>query len=152
MLESDHWQFAKKDPARGGVFNSFYRPLGLVGPTVDPLGDAFIRLLPDGFCVLLAPALDPPALKFGEAVPDGAWPVVVPFDIDPLGGAAPTLAVPLAPPLAPAPAPPAPPLCANATVLVSARAAANNVTAFIFIRVSSAVIGDKLPRRHMFLR
>src|SRR5690242_17548847 len=81
---------------------------------VDPLGDGFIRLLPEGFCGLLAPALAPPALKLGEAVPDGACPVVVPLDIDPLGGAAPTPADPLAPvPAAPAP----PPLCAKASVL-----------------------------------
>jgi hypothetical protein len=124
----------------------------LVGPTVDPLGDEFSRLLPDGFCMLLAPAVEPPALKFGDAVPDGAWPVVVPFAIDPLGGAVPTPAVPLAPPLAPAPAPPAPPLCAKATVLASASAVTNNVTVLIFIPVSSAVIGDKRSRRHMFLR
>jgi hypothetical protein len=131
-----------------GFFCALYRPLGLVGPTVDPLGDEFIRLLPDGFRMLLAPALELPALRFGDAVPDGAWPVVVPLDIDPLGGAAPAPVVPLAPPLAP----PAPPLCANATGLVSASAAASNVIAFIFIPVSSAVVGDKLSRRHMFPR
>jgi hypothetical protein len=131
---------------------SCYRPLGLVGPIVDPLGEEFSRLLPDGFCMLLAPALEPPALKFEEAVPDGAWPVVVPFDIDPAGGAAPTCAVPLAPTPAVPPAP-APPLCANATVLVSVSAIANIVTALIFIPVSfSAVIGDKLSQQHMFLR
>jgi hypothetical protein len=105
--------------------------------------------LPDGFRELLAPALAPPALKFEGAVPDGAWPVVVP--VGPLGGAAPTPAVPLAPePAPPPPAPPAP--CANAVVLESISAAANNVTAFIFIAVSSAVIGDKRSRLHMFLR
>jgi hypothetical protein len=128
----------------------------LVGPTVDPLGDEFKRLLPDGFCMLLAPALDPPALKFEEAVPDGAWPVVVPFDIDPLGGAAPTPAVPLAPtPAVPlAPALPAPPLCASASVLVTASAVANpSVASFIFIIVSlSALVGDKLPQQYMFRR
>ena len=48
------------------------RPLGLVGATVEPLGDGFIRLLPDGFCVLFAPALEPPALKFDDPVADGA--------------------------------------------------------------------------------
>jgi hypothetical protein len=123
----------------------------LVGPTVDPLGDGFIRLLPDGFRMLLAPALEPPALRFGDAVPDVACPVVAPFDIDPLGGAAPAPVVPLADPLAPAPA--APPLCANATGLASVNAAANNVIAFIFIPVSfSAVVGDKRSRRHMFPR
>jgi hypothetical protein len=99
--------------------------------------------------MLLAPAVEPPALKFDEAAPDDAWPVVVALDIDPLGGAAPTPAVPLAPPPAPAP-----PLCANATVPVSASAVANpSVIAFIFIAVSfSAVIGDKRSRQHMFRR
>ncbi|HEY2885527.1 MAG TPA: hypothetical protein VGJ08_09970 [Rhizomicrobium sp.] len=132
-----------------------YRPLGLVGPTVDPLGDEFIRLLPDGFCVLLAPAVEPPAFKFDDpAAP--ACPVV-PLFIDPAGGAAPVPVVPLIPPLVPAPAPPAPPPappapCANANVLVSASAVANIATV-IFIAVSfSAVIGDKLSRQHMFLR
>jgi hypothetical protein len=121
------------------------RPLGLVGPIVDPLGEEFSCVLPDGFCMLLAPAAVPPALRFG-CVGDGAWPVVVPVAIDPLGGAAPTPAVPLAPA-------PAPPLWAKATVLVSASAAANNVIAFIFIAVSfSAVIGDKRSQQHMFLR
>jgi hypothetical protein len=130
--------------------------LGLVGPIVDPLGDEFSKLLPDGFCILLAPALDPPALRFGDVAPDGAWPVVVPFDIDPTGGAAPEPVVPLAEPLAPAPAapaPPAPPLCPKATGLVSTSAIASIVTAFIFIPVSfCTVVGDKLSQMHMFLR
>jgi hypothetical protein len=124
----------------------------LVGPTVDPLGDEFIRLLPDGFCVLLAPAVEPPAFKF-DAPAAPACPVV-PLFIDPAGGAAPEPAVPLAPApaLAPAAPPPAPPLCARATVLVSASAVAN-ITAFVFIAVSfSAVIGDKLSQQHMFRR
>src|ERR1700750_2132708 len=100
--------------------------------------------------MLLAPAADPPALRLEDAAPDGAWPVVAPFDIDPLGGAAPTPAVPLAP--APA-VPRAPPLCANATVLVSASTVASNVTAFIFIPVSfSAVVGDKRSQQNMFPR
>jgi hypothetical protein len=107
-----------------------------------------IRLLPDGFAALLAPALAPPALKLpGAVAPDGAvlCPVVVPFDIDPLGGAAPTLAVPLPPA-----APPLP--WANASVLVNANANPS-VVAFIFMVVSLAVfIGDKLSSRHMFLR
>jgi hypothetical protein len=36
-----------------------------VGASVDPLGDGFMLLLPDGFRLLLAPAAEPPALKFG---------------------------------------------------------------------------------------
>jgi hypothetical protein len=91
-----------------------------------------IRLFPDGFCELLAPAVEPPALKFEDAVPDGACPVVVPLDTDPLGGAAPVPVVPLAP--APAAPLPAPPLWANASGLASANALTNpNVTAVIFI-------------------
>jgi hypothetical protein len=86
--------------------------------------------------VLLAPAVAPPALRLEDVAPDGAvlCPVVAPLDIDPLGGAAPTPAVPLAP--APAPAdPPAP--CPNASVLVIASAAASaSVVAFIVIVVS----------------
>src|ERR1700759_4874442 len=56
----------KKDPAGGGASDlaSTYRPLGLAGPSVDPLGDVFIRLLPGAFCELFAPALGPPALEF----------------------------------------------------------------------------------------
>lgn len=89
-------------------------------------------------------------MKLGDVVVDGACPVVVPFAIDPAGGAAPTPAVPLAPePAAPAPVPP---VCAKATVPVSASTAANDVTALIFIPVSfSAVMGDKLTQRFMFL-
>lgn len=111
----------------------FYRPLGLLGPTVDPLGDEFSKLLPEGFCVLLAPAVEPPAFNFDDpAAP--ACPVV-PLFIDPAGGAAPEPVVPLIPPLVPAPAPPAP--CANANVLVSASAAAaSNAIAFVFIPIS----------------
>jgi hypothetical protein len=126
----------QKDPASGGVSDwwRLYRPPGLVGPNVDPLGDVFIRLLPDAFRELLAAALAPPALKLGDVVP--AWPVV---PVDPLGGGAPMPAVPLAPVPAPAPAPPpAPPLCARASVLVSA-SANPNVTALIFILVSFAI-------------
>lgn len=135
----------RKDHAPSG-----YLPVGLVGPTVDPLGDGFIRLLPDGFCELLAPALAPPALKLpGAVVPDGLvlCPVVVPLDIDPLGGAAPAPVVPLPP----APAPP--PLCANASVLVNASAAANPpVVILIVIGRLLVFVGDKRPSRHMFPR
>jgi hypothetical protein len=147
-----HWSTNESPARRRGflILCAFYRPLGLVGPTVDPLGDEFIRLLPDGFCVLLAPAVEPPAFKFDDpAAP--ACPVV-PLFIDPAGGAAPTPAVPLAPVPAPAAPPPAPPVCARATVLVSARAVAK-ITAFIFIAVSfSPVIEDKLSQQYMFLR
>jgi hypothetical protein len=118
-----------------------YRPLGLVGPRVDPLGDVLMKLLPDGSRALLAPALAPPALKLPAVAPDRAplCPVVVPLDIDPLGGAAPTPAAPR-------------PLCASAAVLVNASAVANaSVVTFIFILLV-AFTGNKLPRRHMFRR
>jgi hypothetical protein len=38
------------------------RPEPGVGASVDPLGDGLIRLLPDGFARLFAPAAAPPAL------------------------------------------------------------------------------------------
>ena len=77
-----------------------------------------MKLFPDGFRLLFAPAAAPPALKFG-LVP-GEAPVVVPFIDDPV-------VVPLAavPPVAElAPAEPLP-LCAKARVLESASATAS---------------------------
>ena len=50
-----------------------------MGPTVDPLGDVFMRLLPDGLYWLLAPAAALPALLFAQPVVE--LPVVVPFVI-----------------------------------------------------------------------
>lgn len=78
-----------------------------------------MKLFPDGFRLLFAPAAAPPALKFGF-VPDevpGAAPVVVPFIDDPV--VVPLVAVP--PVAEPPPAEPAP-LCAKATVLEIASA------------------------------
>lgn len=94
-----------------------------MGPVVDPLGELFIKELPDGLYWLLAPAAALPALLFtpGDvALPE--LPVVEPFVEEPV-------VVPLAadPPAAEPPPAEPPPLCANATVLVSASAAANPI-------------------------
>jgi hypothetical protein len=92
------------------------------GCNVDPLGEGLMKLFPDGFRLLFAPAAAPPAVKFGLVpgeVP-GEAPVVVPFIDDPV-------VVPLAavPPVAEfAPAEPLP-LCAKARVLESASATAS---------------------------
>jgi hypothetical protein len=84
------------------------------GVSVDPLGEVFIKLFPEGFKPLLAPAAALPALPLVED------PVVVPFVDDPvvvpLAAGAPAAELPPAEPL---------PLCARANVLESASAAAN---------------------------
>jgi hypothetical protein len=78
---------------------------GAFGVNVDPLGDVLMLLLPDGFTLLLAPAVMPPAL-----------PVVVEL-LPPVPVAAPVPAPP-----APAPAP-----AAKARVLENASAVANTI-------------------------
>jgi hypothetical protein len=99
-----------------------------LGPTVDPLGDVFMRLLPDGLYWLLAPAAALPALLFAPpvvgppvVVPLVDEPVVVPLAADP-----PALELPPAEPL---------PLCANANVLVSASAAANPIVTSLMVDI-----------------
>jgi hypothetical protein len=87
------------------------RPVGLLGPTVDPLGELLIMLLPDGLRALLAPAVPLPAPA--PVLPLPLMPVVAPLDVDP---------VPEAPPVEP-------PLCANAALLANASAAANPIAA-----------------------
>ena len=80
-----------------------------------------MKLFPDGFRALFAPAAALPALRFGllpGRLP-GAAPVVVPPVDDPV------VALPVADPLAAAPAAVPVPLCAKAKVLVRANAAAN---------------------------
>jgi hypothetical protein len=89
-----------------------------VGSNVDPLGEVLMKLLPDGFRVLFAPAAAPPALRFG-LLPDEVpipVPVVVPPTDDPV-------VVPLVadPPAAVPPAAEPVPLCAKAKVLVRAK-------------------------------
>lgn len=94
-----------------------------MGPKVDPLGEVLMKLLPDGLRALLAPAVIPPALVFVEA-PAPALPlrpVAAPRD-----AAVPEVVAPVAPPL-----------CASANVLVSAKTAARaNVANFITISLS----------------
>ena len=103
-----------------------------MGPTVDPLGDVFMRLLPDGLYWLLAPAAALPALLFAPPVVE--LPVVVPFVdepvVVPLAADPPALELPAAEP----PAEP-PPLCANANVLVSASAAANPIVTSLMVEI-----------------
>lgn len=103
-------------------------PPAPVGPVVDPLGELFIKELPDGLYWLLAPAAALPALLFTPgvvALPE--LPVVEPLVEEPVP-------VPLEadPPAEPPPAEP-PPLCANATVLVSASAAANPIAKSLMV-------------------
>src|SRR5215475_9960408 len=79
----------KKRPRLGGRVFALQRPVGLVGPSVDPLGEGLIKLLPDGFNWLFAPAEIPPALVLPGAavpctVPPLLKPVVVLFVVDPL--------------------------------------------------------------------
>jgi hypothetical protein len=76
-----------------------------------------MKLLPDGFSVLFAPAAAPPALRLG--LPPGEVPVVVPPMEDPV-------VTPLVadPPVVPPAAEPVP-VCAKAKVLVRAKAAAS---------------------------
>lgn len=91
-----------------------------MGANVDPLGEVLMRVLPDGFWPLLAPAaalpallLVPPVVELPVVVPFMEEPVVVPVAADP-----PAAELPPAEPL---------PLWANTNVLVSARAAANPI-------------------------
>src|SRR6202166_1339506 len=103
----------KKTPAkmRGFLFYLLRPEPGPVGVSVEPLGEALgPRVFPDGLWVL-----------FGEVTDAPAFPVVLPFIVEPI-------ALPLAadPPAAePPPAVPpaeAPPACASAKVLESAKA------------------------------
>jgi hypothetical protein len=95
-----------------GVYRPVLEPGG--GARVDPLGEGLMKLLPDGFTLLLAPAAALPApLLRPPLVPVVALPVV-PLLVDPV--AAPP--APVLPPAAP------PPLCANASVLERVIAAA----------------------------
>jgi hypothetical protein len=84
--------------------------VGLLGPTVDPLGELLIKLLPEGLPALLAPAVALPALVLAEPPPAAPlMPVVVPLVVDPVAEA---------PPVEPL-------LCAKAVLLANASAAAN---------------------------
>ncbi len=96
-----------------------------------------MKLLPDGFRVLLAPAAPPPALRLGLALGEvPADPVVPPIE-DPV-------VTPLVadPPAAPPAAEPVP-VCAKATLLVTAKAAANPMLVSLMMVFPFAVITHK---------
>jgi hypothetical protein len=96
-----------------------------VGASVDPLGDGFMLLLPDGFRLLLAPAAEPPALKFGLPAAPVALPVVVP------GAGVAVLPTDAGPDVVPAPAEPVP--CAIAAPPESIKAAANPIVVSLMV-------------------
>jgi hypothetical protein len=100
-----------------------------VGPVVDPLGELFIKELPDGLYWLLAPAAALPALLFTPGdVELPELPVVEPFIEEPV-----VVPLPADPPAAELPPAEPPPLCAKATVLVSASAAANPIAISLMV-------------------
>ena len=106
---------------------------------VDPLGDGFTSVLPEGLVVA----------EFGLPIAPGLdWPVVAPGAevIPPLGDGLPE-APPDTPPVPAAPpeAPPAPAACAIANELVSASAPANAIVAN-FMGYSLAVMRGDNPR------
>jgi hypothetical protein len=109
---------------------------------VDPLGDVLIKLFPDGFRLLFAPAAALPALLLIPLLVE--LPVVAPFVEEPV-------VVPDAadPPVA-EPPPAEPPACANATVLVSVSIAANaNVLSFIVVSIFVVDQGQTAGRIHV---
>jgi hypothetical protein len=93
-----------------------------VGVSVDPLGEALgPRVFPDGLWVL-----------FGEVTVVPAFPVVVPFDVEPVA-----LPVAAEPAEVPPPLDEAPPACASAKVLESANAVANAIVVSVSFMVIS---------------
>ena len=111
----------KKSPAktRGFLFYLLRPEPGPVGVNVDPLGEALgPRVFPDGLWVL-----------FGEVTDAPAVPVVLPLDVEPV--ALPVAAEPAEVP--PAPDADAPPACASANVLESAKAVANAIVASFMV-------------------
>ena len=122
-------------------------PPAPAGPNVDPLGELFIKELPDGLYWLLAPAAALPALLFAPGdVELPELPVVVPFVEEPV-------VVPLAadPPAAELPPAEPAPLCANASVLVSASVATNPIAISLMIVFHfSCWSKDKAPDDHPF--
>jgi hypothetical protein len=106
------------------------------GVSVDPLGEVFIRLFPEGLRVLFAPAPALPALVDGLLA---ALPVVD----DPVDGL-PVLTPAVADPALPAepPAPPVPPACAKAKPVESPIAV---ISVIILFMMSPLVTWMKLP-------
>jgi hypothetical protein len=128
---------------QGAHARCVYRPAPELGggAKVDPLGEGLIRLFPDGFRPLFAPAaalpaplLRPPLAPFVEVpvVPLLVDPVVVP-----LAAGAPAAELPLAEPL---------PLCASANVLESASAAATPILINLMVSFLSVMTKGKLLR------
>ena len=123
------WVFYRPAPEPGG------------GAKVDPLGEVLIRLFPDGFRPLFAPAtalpaplLTPPFAPFAElpVVPLFVDPVVVPF-----AAGAPAAELALPEPL---------PLCASANVLEIASAAATPILINLMASFLSLMTKGKPPR------
>jgi hypothetical protein len=114
-----------------------------VGCNVDPLGEVLIRLFPDGFTLLFAPAAALPApLPRPPFAPLVEVPVVVPAVVD----------LVVVPPAAGAELPAAEPvpLCASANVLASVSAAAKPMLVNLMVCFLSLVKKEKLPRPDMF--
>ncbi len=112
----------EKSPAkeRGFLFYLLRPEPEPVGVIVDPLGEALgPRAFPDGLWVL-----------FGEVTDAPAVPVVLPLEVEPV--ALPVAAEPAAE-VPPAPDADAPPACASANVLESARAVANAIVASFMV-------------------
>lgn len=109
---------------------------------MDPLGDVLIKLFPDGFWLLFAPAAALPAPLLIPLLVE--LPVVAPFVEEPV--VVPVAADPPAVELPPA----EPPACAKATVLVSASTAANPIVVS-FIVVSMLIVdqGQTAGRSHV---
>jgi len=112
-----------------------------VGVNVDPLGEGLIRVFPDGFRPLFAPAAALPAPLLRLDVPP-----VVPFIDDPV------VALLVAGPTAAELPPVEPPLCASAEVLVSASAAANPILVNLMASFLILATKDKLLHRDKFHR
>ena len=104
------------------------------GETVDPLGDVFMLLLPEGFNELVAPDWALPAVLV-PLIPV----VALPPPADPLADPAPAAPAPAAPP---APPPP-PPAWAKANVLDSANAVAKMVVLIFMHFLRSRMTEDK---------
>jgi hypothetical protein len=118
----------KKSPAHAGLFlvdRCCQRPAPEPpvpdGPIVEPLGDGLIEVLPDGFSPLFcaAPALPAPPLMPLPVVVPVDEPVVVPGVVVAPG----EVALPEAPPVLV--------VCAIASVLAKAKAAASPKVAFL---------------------
>src|ERR1700693_4788428 len=107
----------KKSPAktRGFLFYLLRPEPGPVGVNVDPLGEALgPRVFPDGLWVLFGGVTDAPAR------PPAAEPVALPVAAEPAE-------------VPPAPDADAPPACASANVLESAKAVANAIVASFMV-------------------